>query len=114
MATLKEGDRVRVVEREATLEDRAQMRYFPHLAGLTGTVQNIYDGNQCAVRVDPDMLLKSAREVHEQAVVRMRDKFLANVSEEQKKQLSKEELEFGANYVVLVQKSDLERIPNNG
>jgi len=41
----------------------------------------------------------------------MRDKFLANVSEEQKKQLSKEELEFGANYVVLVQKSDLEPIP---
>lgn len=110
MPKLKEGDRVRVADREVTPEDRTAHRYYPHMAGLTGTVQNVYETGELAVKVDPHMLLKVARDVHETAVDRMRAKFLNAVSEEQKKQLTKEELEFGANYVILVRATDLERI----
>lgn len=110
MPKLKEGERVRVVEREPTTQDRQNSSYFAHMAGLTGTVQNIYENGQVAVKIDPDMLLREVREVHDTAVQRMRDKFANSVSEEQRKLLSKEELEFSANYVLLVQAEDLELI----
>ena len=38
----------------------------------------------------------------------MREKFIGSVSEEQRKQLTKEELEFNAHYVQLVVSADLE------
>ena len=42
MSTWKEGDRVRIKTRPVTEEDRKTNRYFDHMAGLVGTVQNIY------------------------------------------------------------------------
>ncbi|HJP82969.1 MAG TPA: hypothetical protein VJ835_05635 [Fimbriimonadaceae bacterium] len=110
MSKWKEGDRVRVVTRPVTEEDRKTNRYWDHMAGLVGTVQNIYSDSEIAVKIDPEFLTKISSAVHKEATVRMREKFLNNATEEQKKQFSKEEMEFDAHYMQLVQASDLEKI----
>lgn len=109
MPNWKEGDRVRVVTRKVTDEDRKKNRYFEHMAGLVGTVQNVYAGDEIAVRVDTDTLTQVTRDVHRESTRRMREKFASNISEEQKKQLTKEELEFEPHYMLLVQAADLEK-----
>jgi hypothetical protein len=109
MPTWKEGDRVRIVERKVTEEDRKQNRYFDHMAGLTGTVQNIYSDKEVAIKVDDGSMTKVSTEVHKTANKRLREKFLANVSEEQKKLLTPEELNFDMHYVLLVDSKDLEK-----
>jgi hypothetical protein len=109
MATWKEGDRVRVVRRAVTEEDRRKSRYFEHMAGLTGTVQQEYNEDEVAVRIDPGSMSEVTADVVKTATQRMRDKFVGSVSEEQRKQLTKEELEFDINYVLLVRAVDLEK-----
>jgi hypothetical protein len=106
----KEGERVRVVKRTVTEDDRKTGAYFDHMAGLIGTVQNIYGANEIAVKVDVDSLSRVTQEVHRESIKRMREKFLANVSEEQKKQLTPEELNFDAHYMMLARGADLEKI----
>lgn len=108
MSKWKEGDRVRVKTRPVTEEDRKKNRYFEHMAGLTGVVTNVYSDNQVALRVDIDSTTPITREVLGAATKRMRDGFLNDISEAQKKLLTKEEMEFEANYVVLTQAGDLE------
>lgn len=109
MPTWKEGDRVRVVSRPVTDEDRKKNRYFAHMGGLLGTVQNVYGPTEVAIKVDLASLSKVSFDVHRVAVERMREKFLGSVSEEQKKQLTADELNFNAHYVLLVQGTDLEK-----
>ena len=104
----KEGQRVRVRTRQVTEDDRKTNRYFDHMAGLTGTIQNIYTNEEIAIKVDPDCMSAITRDVHKTSTERMRAKFLDNVSDEQKKQLTSEELNFEANYTMLVKGSDLE------
>lgn len=108
MPTWKEGDRVRVIRRPVTDEDRRKSRYFDHMADLTGVVQQAYSEDEIAIRVDPSSMTEVTADVVKTATQRMRDKFVAGVSEEQRKQLTKEELEFEANYVLLVRSVDLE------
>ena len=106
----KEGDRVQIASRAVTEEDRKKSRYFDHMAGLSGTVQNVYAEGEIAVKIDSDCLSDVTRRVHKEATQRMRDKFASNVSEDQKRGLSKEELEFEAHYVLLVDSADLEKV----
>jgi len=108
MPTWKEGDRVRVVIREVSEEDRKKNRYFSHMAGLIGSVQQVYSESEIAVRIEPESLSSVSGDVHTAATLRMRKKFLDPLSEEQKKILTKDELEFDAHYVLLVQSQDLE------
>ena len=110
MASWKEGQNVRIKTRPVTDQDREKNHYFEHMGGLRGTVQNIYADNEIAVKIDPDSLSDITKKVHKESVNRMREKFLQNTSEEQKKQLTAEEMNFTANYVLLVQGADLELI----
>lgn len=110
MPSWKEGDRVRVVSRTVTAEDRKSGRYFEHMAGLVGTVQSVYSPDEVAVKVDPECLGEITSNVHATAVQRMRDKFLSSIGEEQKKTLTKEELAFNAHFVLLVRSTDLEPV----
>ena len=110
MATWKEGDRVRVIRRAVTDEDRRKSRYFEHMADLTGTVQQAYNAEEVAIRVDPDSMTSVTSDVVRTATLRMREKFVSGVSEEQRKQLTKEEMDFDANYVLLVRAADLEKV----
>lgn len=108
MAKWNEGDRVRVVERKVTEEDRKKGRYYEHMGGLVGTIQNIFSESEIAVRVDPETMSKVTADVHKTAMQRMYDKNINGLSEEQRKGLTKEELDFKAHYVLLVQSSDIE------
>lgn len=110
MAKVKEGAKVRVASRPVTADDRRLGRYYEHMAGLTGTVGNIYEDGQVSVVIDKETLSEVTSDVHEEAVRRMREKFLDNLSEEGKKQLTQDELNFTAHFVHLVQESDLEPI----
>jgi len=108
MPKWKEGDQVRVVSREVTEEDRKKNRYFEHMAGLSGTIENVYSDAEVAVRVDPISMSKITRDVHTTATQRMKDKFLDGLPQEQRRNLTEEELDFKAQYVLLVQAIDLE------
>ncbi|MCG9893946.1 MAG: hypothetical protein MH204_00540 [Fimbriimonadaceae bacterium] len=110
MASVKEGDLVRVVERPLTTQDRSVHSLFPHMLGLTGVVQSVYGPDEVAVKINLEDLKKTETAIHKTATDRMRTKFLENVGEEQKKRLTKEELNFVPNYVILVREADLERI----
>ncbi len=80
------------------------------MANLRGVVANYFGEDEVAVQVDLDSLPKVAFEVQKASTLRMRAKFLDSVGEDQKKSLTKEELEFQPHYVVLVRSADLERI----
>lgn len=107
MATWKEGDRVRVVTREVTEEDRKKNRYFAHMAGLTGTVANVYADGRISVQVDLNSLSDISLEIHRTATDRMRDRFVSGISEEQKRMLTKDELDIQSHYVLLLEPGDL-------
>ncbi|MBC8064212.1 MAG: hypothetical protein H7Y17_05235 [Chlorobia bacterium] len=109
MPNWKEGDRVRVITRPVTEEDRKSNRYYDHMGGLVGIVQNVYNEAEIAIKIEPEFMTPVTAGVQKEATMRMREKFLSNISEEQKKQLNKEELEFDAHYVQLVQTKDLEK-----
>ena len=109
MPSWKEGDKVRIVSRAVTVADRTSNRYYEHMAGLTGTVQNVYGTDEIAIKVDVDGLSKVTRDVHKQAAVRMREKFQTSISEDQKKQLTADEMNFEPHFVLLVRSADLEK-----
>lgn len=102
MARFKEGDKVRVVTRPSSIEDSAATHYYDHMGGLTGTVENYYNDQEIAVKVDLDLLPDVAKRVHKDATKRMRAKFEDSISNEQKGQLSNEELKFTPHYMLLV------------
>jgi hypothetical protein len=110
MAKLKEGDRVRVVTRDLTAQDRKVNNFFPHMHGLTGVIANYYSESEIAIEVDLDTLPKVPLGVHTEATKRMRDRFIKETGEEARKSLAKEEVEFTPHYVLLLQASDLEKI----
>lgn len=101
---------MKVVARAVTEDDRKNNAYFEHMAGLTGVVQNIYGPNEVAVKVELESLSKITNDVHRESIKRMREKFLGSISEEQKKQLTAEEQNFNAHYMMLVKSADLEKV----
>lgn len=105
----KEGDRIRVVTRPATEQDKANNRYFDHMAGLLGTIQNVYENSEYAVRIDENSLSKPSKAIHKEATVRMRAKLLDGLSEVQKKELTKEELDFDVHFMLLIHGDDMEK-----
>ena len=108
MAEVKPGQKVSVVARRVTAEDKAKSRYFEHMANAVGEVQSVYDDGTVAIQVETDSLGETPRGVHRTATLKMREKFSNGISEEQRKALSREELEFDTHYVLLVRKEDLQ------
>lgn len=109
MKGIKEGDRVRIKTRAVTAEDRKSNRYFEHMAGQVGTVQNVYGVDEIAVRVEDEAMKQVERDVQAEATRRLREKFLASVGAEQRSKLTKEELAFNTHYMMLVRSEDLEK-----
>lgn len=105
-----EGDRVQVVTRAVTADDRKANRYYTHMAGLIGSVENAYEGDEYAIRVEPETLSRASAEVHNLATKRMHKRVQDEFSEEAKKPFTKEELEFDVHYVLLVQGADLQAV----
>lgn len=109
MSKVKEGDRVRIVTRELTEQDKKVYGFFAHMQGLTGVVENVYGKDEVAVKIDLDCLPKIPASVHKDATIKLRERFAENVSEEARRQLTKDELDFVPHYMVLVRQDDLEK-----
>jgi len=103
------GDKVKVVSRPVTAEDRKANRYFEHMAGLVGEVQSVYSEDEVSVKIDLTLLPDPAKSVRNEANRRMKEKFLAQASEEARSQLTPEETNFVTNYVLLCRSTDLEK-----
>ncbi len=102
----KAGDRVKIVRREVTAEDRKEHTYYSHLADLEGEVQAIYD-ERVVVKVDPTGIVDPMGGVYQVAKERLHRKFAENATEEIRSKLDSAELEFPINAVVLVRMADL-------
>lgn len=103
---LKSGDRVKIVRREVTAEDRKENLYYAHLADLAGEIQAVYD-DRVVIKVDPVAVVDPMATVYVNAKNRLHRKFADNATEEIKSKLSEEELAFPINAVVLVRASDV-------
>lgn len=107
MAAIKTGDYVRIRAREVTKADNESGLYFKHLGGLTGEVTRVA-GAEVVVRVERDSLPTDALKMHKHIEERVKDKFLAGLSEEGRRRLTPEEKAVSLNYVVVVKSDDLE------
>ena len=109
MAAFKEGDRVRIASRTPTEDDAKAGTYYAHYAGLTGTVQKVYNKGEVAVEVEHDSLSKDLRKRHEDVRDQMKTKWIEGLSEEGRSKLTEREKDFSLRYMVLVAMSDLEK-----
>lgn len=106
----KEGERVRIMRREVTDEDRKNNTYFAHMADLTGVIENVYSQEEIVVKVDSDAIVEPAKSVMAAAAKRMHARFAEQAPLELRNKLSDEELKFPVNYVLLVQGKDLQKV----
>ncbi len=110
MAGVKAGDRVRIVQREQTADDVKSSLYFPHYAGLTGSVQKAYVGDEVAVQIELESLTREIRKRHDSVRDQMKTKWLDGLSEEGRGKLTEREKDFNLRYIVLVTQGDLEAV----
>lgn len=103
----KEGDRVRISDREATADDLKTGMFQNHFRGLTGTVQKTYPTNEVAVDVDQSTLSESIAARHLEMQEQMKNKWMDSLSEEAKNKLTPKERAFKLRYTVLVAQTDL-------
>jgi hypothetical protein len=109
LAKVKEGERVRVVTREATEDDAKTSVYFNFYGGLTGNVAKVYDSEEVAVEIEPESLTKEIRKRHEDVRDQMKTKWLDGLSEEGRSKLTEREKDFYLRYMILVKMDDLEK-----
>jgi len=105
--TFKEGDRVQIVDREATPDDVKSGLFYPHFRGLTGTIQKIYPGQEVAVELETESLPEAIAHRHGDVQEQMKTRWLDGLSEEARNRLSEQELDFRLRYTVLVSLGDL-------
>ncbi|CCW35681.1 hypothetical protein [Chthonomonas calidirosea] len=105
--TLREGDRVRIVDREVTPEDVKSGLFYNHFRGLVGTIQKIYDEKEAAVVIEVESMPENIAKRHIETEERMRSKWFDSLSEEARNRLTPQERIFTLRYVVLVALKDL-------
>ncbi len=110
MNRIKEGDRVQIRTREQTPDDIKARSFFPYMGGLTGRIHRVYDDQTAAVVIDRDKLPEVVQERHTAAEVRMKERWIASLSDEARARLTPAEKEFHLNYVLLVNLTDLNPI----
>lgn len=108
MATVfKEGDRVRIVDREATAEDAKTGTFYNFFRGLVGSVQKAYPNDDVAVAIDIDCLPEGAARRHTDVQEQMKSKWMDGLSEDARNRLTEKERDFRLTYAVLVAAKDL-------
>jgi hypothetical protein len=106
MSTFQPGDTVVVASRPQTSADIASHLYYPHYAGLSGTILKVY-GEEAAVLVDRSSLPSPILTRHEQNEKHQRQRWLDSLSDEARNKLSASEKQFALNYAILVSVKDL-------
>jgi len=107
-AEIKEGDRVRVADRDATAEDMKTGSYMNHYRGLTGTVQKLFPTNEAAIDVDQTSLTESIAARHLEIQEQMKNKWLDGLSEDARTKLTPQERAFKLRYTILVSLKDIQ------
>ncbi|MBI3947310.1 MAG: hypothetical protein HY321_15405 [Armatimonadetes bacterium] len=108
MARFKRGDRVAIVERETTTADRKSGRYYPHLSGLRGVVDQVYaEEEEVCVEVDLESLPPEFMRRHQRIEEQARQRWLESLSEQERRSLSSEQKALRLKYTVLVASGDL-------
>ena len=105
--TFNEGDRVQIVDREATPEDVKTSLFFNHYRGLVGTVQKIYATEEVSIEVELTSLPEAVVQRHTDVQEQMKSKWLDGLSEEARNRLSDAEKDFRLHYTILVSLKDL-------
>jgi hypothetical protein len=108
MTAYNTGDRVRVVTREQTAKDVRENTYFPHLAGLTGTVAKVYSPEEVCVTVDRESLPEKNAIRHVEIQTSMQEKWLDSISQDSRSKLTEREKEFHLHYSIIMNSADLE------
>jgi hypothetical protein len=103
----KEGDRVQVVDREATAEDAKSGLFYDHFRGLTGSIQKVYPSGEAAVEIELDSLGEALAQRHNDVQEQMRNRWMDGLSEAERSRLSDQEKDFRLRYTVLVTTQDL-------
>jgi hypothetical protein len=106
-AAITEGDRVQIVDRDATADDQKTQLFYNHFRGLTGSVQKVYANGEAAVEIELDSLPEAVSQRHSDVQTKMKSDWLDRLSEEARNRLTQQELDFRLRYTVLVRVADL-------
>ena len=102
------GDRVQVVDREATPDETKKRLFFNHMRGLIGSIRRVYaEEDEIWVDVDRGSLPTSVLQRHETTETQMRKKWLDGISDEARRKLRAEESKFSLRYSILVSPDNL-------
>ena len=107
-AKFKEGDRVRIADREATAEDVKTGLFQNHFRGLVGVISKVYSAEEAAIDVDQASLSESIATRHSEMQEQMKNKWLDGLSDDARNKLTPKERDFKLRYSVLVSLKDLE------
>jgi len=113
MATFKQGDAVAIVARDQTSADIKSGLYYPHYAGMRGTILKVY-GEEASVLVDRETLPEGILKRHEFNEKAERGRYLDRLSEAARNTLGEKERNFTLNYAVLVALKDLTAVKGGG
>ena len=106
MAKINSGDTVIIAAREQTTADIKSGLYYPHYAGMSGTILKVYN-DEASVLVDRETLPVELRKRHEENEKSMKTKWLDGLSEEARNRLTGAEKKFALNYAILVAVADI-------
>lgn len=107
--TWNEGDRIQVIDRDATADDVKSQLFYNHFRGLIGRIQKVYPGDEIAVEVELESLPEPVLQRHSDVQQQMKNKWLDGLSEEARNRLTDREKDFRLHYTMLVKAADLER-----
>lgn len=111
--SIKIGDRVVVITREATEEDMASQLYYNYFGGLRGVVVKEPEEGNFAVNIDRDSLPAETLKRHKEIEKLERERWLSGISEEQKRNMTAQQKQFHFDYTILVNEKDLEAETEN-
>ncbi len=104
----KDGDRVRILEREPGNPDPKALIYYPFYANLSGKIIKAYEDGSISLDVDRGSLPEEIRLRHEASEASMREKWLGGIGEVERERLSEKHKNFSLRYTLLVSANDAE------
>lgn len=104
----KDGDRIRIQERDSGTPDPKALTYYPFYKNLSGKVIKSYPDNTVAIEIDRGSLPEDVRLRHEASEQSMRDKWLGGLGEEEREKLSEKHKNFSLRYTLLLNANDVE------
>jgi hypothetical protein len=108
MASLKAGDRVKIVDREMTLADIKSGLYYDYFRNLVGVVDRVYEDDSVCVKIDLDSLPPGVQKQHKEVQNAVRTRWLNGLGQEQRERLSETDRTVVLGYNLLVGAVDLE------